>query len=202
MADTDADTEPLTVNSVNGSGSNVGAALCGSYGTLTLNANGTYTYVVDSATVQGLDSGETVTDQFTYTVTDGTATSNTSTLTITVFGNNDAPVAVADTNWAQEDLHTCIDGNVILGANHSPDNTEGNPPSGTFADVADTDADTETLTVNSVNGSGAQCRRRALRELRHADAERERHLHLCAGQRGGAGTGQRRDGRPTSSPIR
>jgi VCBS repeat-containing protein len=154
-ADTDADAEALTVSSVNGSGANVGIALCGSYGTLTLNADGTYTYVVDDAAVQCLDSGQTVTDQFTYTVTDGTTTSNTSTLTIKVFGNNDAPVARADTNWAQEDLHTCIDGNVIQGANHSPDNTEGNPPSGTFADRADTDADTETLAVNSVNGSGA-----------------------------------------------
>ena len=155
VADTDVDSAPLAVNSVNGSGANVGIAICGSYGTLRLNADGTYTYVVDKAAAQGLDSGETVTDQFTYTVTDGTATSNTSTLTITVFGSNDAPVAVADTNWAQEDLHGCIDGNVILGANHAPDNTEGNPPSGVFADVADTDADTETLTVNSVNGSGA-----------------------------------------------
>ena len=71
-----------------------------------------------------------------------------STLTITVFGNNDAPVAVADTNWAQEELHACIDGNVILGANHSPDDTHNNPPSGAFADVADTDGDAETPTVN------------------------------------------------------
>ncbi len=64
--------------------------------------------MLDKAAVQGLDSCDVVTDQFAYTVTDGTATSNTSTLTITVFGNNDAPVAVADTNWAQEDLHACM----------------------------------------------------------------------------------------------
>ncbi len=49
---------------MNGSGGNVGAALCGSYGALTLNANGTYTYVLDKAAVQGLGSGETATDQF------------------------------------------------------------------------------------------------------------------------------------------
>jgi VCBS repeat-containing protein len=154
-ADTDADADPLTVATVNGYASNVGVAICGRYGTLTLNADGSYSYVVNDAAVQELDGCDTVTDQFTYTVTDGAAASNTATLTITVFGNNDAPLAVSDTNWAQEEKHTCIDGNVILGAKHSPDNTEGNPPSGAFADRADTDADSETLTVNSVNGSGA-----------------------------------------------
>ena len=63
--------------------------------------------------MQALDDLETLQDQFTYTVSDGTATSNSSTLTVTVFGTNDAPVAVADTNWAQEDLALSATGNVL-----------------------------------------------------------------------------------------
>ena len=134
--------------------------------------------MVDKAAVRALDSRETATDQFTYTVTDGTATSNSSTLTITVFGNNDAPVAVADTNWAQEDLHTSIDGNVILGADHSPDDTEGNPPDAAPMRTLRTRMRTsEPLTVNAVNGYGDNVGVAICGSLRHADAERGRHLH-------------------------
>ena len=43
-----------------------------------------------------LDASDTVTDVFTYTLSDGTAT-DTATLTITITGVNDAPVAVSDT---------------------------------------------------------------------------------------------------------
>jgi VCBS repeat-containing protein len=90
-ADTDPDSVVLTVREVNGATSNVGVAIVGRYGTLTLNANGAYTYVVNNEAVQLLAAGQSAIDQFTYTVTDGVATSNTSTLTITVFGANDTP---------------------------------------------------------------------------------------------------------------
>ena len=48
-----------------------------------------------------LDAGDTVTDVFTYTISDGTAT-DTATLTITVTGVNDAPVAQNDVGYIQE----------------------------------------------------------------------------------------------------
>jgi len=105
VADTDADIEPLIVNAVNGSSGNVGVAIAGLYGTLTLNENGSYTYLVNNAAVQGLDSGERAIDHFTYAVTDGTATSNTTTLDISVFGNNDAPSIVNTQNWVPSDPH-------------------------------------------------------------------------------------------------
>jgi VCBS repeat-containing protein len=67
----------------------------GIYGTLTLNANGTYTYVIDetNAAVQALNSGQTLTDNFNYSVTQGVAT-DIGVLAITINGANDAPIDI------------------------------------------------------------------------------------------------------------
>ena len=45
----------------------------GLYGTLTLDASGNYTYSLDNASpaVQGLGVGESLTDTFTFTASDG-----------------------------------------------------------------------------------------------------------------------------------
>jgi VCBS repeat-containing protein len=94
----------------------------GAYGTLVLNSNGTYTYTPHSST-QGLDDGETVQDSFTYTVSDGSL-SDSGTLTITIAGRNDAPVANDDSAAATEE--SGVSGNVLAN---------------------DTDADVEALTV-------------------------------------------------------
>jgi len=114
--DTDVDVEPLTV-------ANPGT-YAGTYGTLTLAANGSYTYVPNAA-AQGLDTGETGQDVFTYSASDGTA-SDSATLTVTVAGLNDAPVANDDT--AATDENTSVSGNVLAN---------------------DTDVDVETLTVTN-----------------------------------------------------
>src|SRR5688500_1014191 len=66
----------------------------GVYGTLTLNADGSYTYTPHAST-QSLALGQNVTDSFTYIVSDGSL-SDTGTLTINVAGRNDAPVANPD----------------------------------------------------------------------------------------------------------
>src|SRR6185436_3493616 len=65
------------------------------HGTLALNGNGGFTYT-PAANYSGPDS-------FTYKANDGTADSNTVTVTITVNGVNDAPVAVADAYSVNED---------------------------------------------------------------------------------------------------
>jgi VCBS repeat-containing protein len=67
----------------------------GVYGTLVMNANGTYTYTPYAST-QSLALGQTVQDVFSYTVSDGSL-SDTGTLTINIAGRNDAPVANPDT---------------------------------------------------------------------------------------------------------
>ena len=76
-----------------------GSALAGSYGSLTLNADGSYTYVVDNANaaVQGLrGNADTLGDTFTYTMLDTAGATSTATLTITIRGANDNPLAVDD----------------------------------------------------------------------------------------------------------
>ena len=75
--------------------------MVGTYGSVTINSDGSYTYTLDNTDAQtnALAQGESVTDVFSYTVTDGGAT-DTATLTITITGTNDGPVAVGDTNAA------------------------------------------------------------------------------------------------------
>jgi VCBS repeat-containing protein len=70
---------------------------------LTLNADGSYSFDPSNAAYQSLAVGETTDVVASYTVTDENGAESTSTLTITVTGVNDAPVAVADVAAATED---------------------------------------------------------------------------------------------------
>jgi VCBS repeat-containing protein len=76
--DSDADGNPLTAVLVSGP----------SHGTLTLNANGSFTFT-PNANFNGNDT-------FTYRANDGTANSNLATVMITICPINDAPVANSD----------------------------------------------------------------------------------------------------------
>ena len=83
----------------------LGSALAGTFGSLTLNADGSYTYVVDNAnaTVQGLrTSSNTLTETFTYTMSDAAGALSSTTLTITIQGANDNPVASDDIGAATD----------------------------------------------------------------------------------------------------
>jgi len=80
--DSDADHDHLSVGSVNGSITNVGHSVKGDYGTLTLNADGSYSY---AATAKALPSQIFAQDTFTYTTVDGHGGSDMSTLTFAVF---------------------------------------------------------------------------------------------------------------------
>ncbi|MBQ0933626.1 Ig-like domain-containing protein, partial [Ideonella alba] len=128
--DTDVDGDTLSVSAVSFGGANgtVGQPLAGAWGTLTLNADGSYTYVPNAA-AQALDDGESQFDVFTYTVTDPSGLTSTSTLTLTVTGRNDAPVAVDDS--ASTPFDTTITLNVLAN---------------------DKDVDGETLSITQING--------------------------------------------------
>jgi VCBS repeat-containing protein len=88
--------------------------LHGTYGDLALAADGSYAYSLNNAAanVQALRGGQTVTDSFTYAATDGLA-SAASSLTLTVTGSNDAPVAFADMAAVKEDATVTASGNVL-----------------------------------------------------------------------------------------
>jgi VCBS repeat-containing protein len=64
------------------------------YGSLILNANGSYTYTLNNGlpATQALAQGQVVTDAYTYTITDADGDTSTATITITINGTNDVPV--------------------------------------------------------------------------------------------------------------
>lgn len=86
----------------------------GSYGTLALAQDGSYTYTLyaGDARVQALAEGQTLLEQFAYVVTDGIAT-DASTLAITITGSNDAPLVAADSAAVSEDGVVSASGNVL-----------------------------------------------------------------------------------------
>ena len=102
--DSDLEADPLTITAIrtgreydsNGTTGSIAAPLTGSYGSLTLNADGSYTYSTDQNAVISLGLGDFATDAFTYTLSDGTDT-DLAQLSITVTGTNDPPIANDDT---------------------------------------------------------------------------------------------------------
>ncbi len=113
--DTDVDTgDTKTVSAIH-AGSATGTAgdsavaagtatsKAGTYGSLSINADGSYTYTVDNTntTVQALlPTSTALTDTFTYTVKDAAGATHQATLTVSITGANDAPqvqVALVDT---------------------------------------------------------------------------------------------------------
>ncbi|MFD0669065.1 tandem-95 repeat protein [Ramlibacter sp. MAHUQ-53] len=79
-----------------------GQTFTGTHGTLTLGANGSYTYTPTTDNAR-LASGQSAVEVFSYTMQDSTGAQSSSTLNITVYGagSND-PVAAADTGAATE----------------------------------------------------------------------------------------------------
>ncbi len=104
--DTDADAgDTKTVIGVaagtlaNASGS-VGSSINGSYGAIMLNADGSYSYVVNNSlsAVQALrTASDTLTDVFTYTLSDAVGVNSTTQVTITIQGANDSPFDLSAT---------------------------------------------------------------------------------------------------------
>ena len=113
--DHDPEGTKLTVTAVNGDVAGVGAPVGGTYGSLTLNADGSYTYTLNNsaANVQALRPGQTVTESFTYTITDEDGETATATLTITITGQNDVPVAVDDAGSVRHLVKETETGNVL-----------------------------------------------------------------------------------------
>jgi VCBS repeat-containing protein len=98
----------LTSNDVDVLGKTASYTLNAPVAGLTLNPNGNYTYTQSVADLQSMADGDTRTILANYTVTDDKGATGTSTLTITVTGLNDAPVAQPAATTAIEDGATVI----------------------------------------------------------------------------------------------
>ncbi len=136
LDDTDADGDTLTVSDI--SGGTVASNANGTYGTLVIQSNGSYVYTADKAAADALDADDVVTDQFTYTISDGNGGTATSTLTFTVKGIDDDPVGVADIGAVDEDAQLQV-----------------NAGSGVLSNDTDADASSSlSVTTVSSNNTG------------------------------------------------
>ncbi|WP_439142239.1 Ig-like domain-containing protein [Pseudooctadecabacter sp.] len=133
-ADSDPEDDPLTVVAVDGDPANVGGTVAGDNGGLfTINADGSVDFSANGE-FDDLGEGETASTTVTYTIADPAGLEDTATVTFTVTGTNDGPIAEEDTFEAGEDDDPSVVGNVL-------DN--------------DTDPDGDPLTVAEVNGDPA-----------------------------------------------
>ncbi|MET3843465.1 VCBS domain-containing protein [Bradyrhizobium sp. OAE829] len=130
-----------------GTGGTVGTALVGIYGSLTLNANGTWTYALNNmdADTNALADGVTVTEVFTYTVQDPNGLTDTAQLTITIMGTNDI---VSITSGAQS-------GAVVEDAPTTPNPSDSLDANGTisFTDVDLSDGHTASFVAAPANAT-------------------------------------------------
>ena len=122
--DTDLDGDAVTVTAL--SGGTVGTALAGTYGSLTINANDTYSYAANNtAAINAAAAGSKPVDTFTYTVSDGQGSTTNETLSFTI----DRPPTVATHNVSV--VESASTGTVLAG---------------------DTDPDGDAVTVTALSG--------------------------------------------------
>jgi VCBS repeat-containing protein len=139
--DTDVDPgDTKTVVALNGSGTLTGATAEG--GSVTINANGSYTYTPPSA-FQAMSTGQSDTDSFGYTMRDAAGAQSTATVNLTVNGVSDAPTAVADTFDAVGNTGLFVGttrpagdaGKVITGSILTNDTDPDSPPASLVAEA-------------------------------------------------------------------
>ncbi len=122
--------------------------IAGTYGTLVLNADGSYTYTLDDtkAATQALTQGQQVSEVFNYTMKDTAGLTSSSTLTIGITGTNDAPLVsvVAETATGNED--TAITGTLLAGSDVDSSNL-------TFQIVAGTATNGSVTITNAATGA-------------------------------------------------
>lgn len=133
------DTKTVTAVRFGTTTGTLGTALTGTYGSLVLNAAGTYTYTINenNASVQALRlSTTTLSDVFSYTMRDTAGATAVANLTVTIRGANDAPVLAAQ----------IANQNATIGSAYS-----FVLPANTFTDVDS--GDTLTYTATAADGS-------------------------------------------------
>jgi VCBS repeat-containing protein len=128
--------DTLYIGAVNGSATNVGRSIAGKYGTLTLNADGSYSYNENFFGQLLSRFNISLLDTFSYTVSDGHGGTATSTLT---FNTREAPAPIAS-----PDIATVAQGGTVA------------HPSSTGVLSNDKDPDGDPLTVSGVSFGNQQ----------------------------------------------
>ena len=132
LLDNDSDSEGNSLNSINVSSP--------TYGTLTLNSNGTFSYLHDGS--------ETTSDTFTYKANDGSDDGNTVTITINISPINDPPITVSDTLEVDESGTVTLTATGSLSLLDNDSDAEGN----SLTAIAVSSPTYGTLTLNT-NGT-------------------------------------------------
>nr|WP_249797628.1 VCBS domain-containing protein [Bradyrhizobium sp. 199] len=162
LAGTDADsgeTATLTYAVLN-SDHYAATTVAGLYGSLTVNPNGSYSYVPNVPAINALAHGSYV-DTFTVQTKDAHGATDTATLTVDLTGTNDAPVIdITEITVGQEGDQVFVHGISVGDADASADETftlTATADSGTYVDPAST-----SDTLDNVNS--------ALQTLTYTDA--------------------------------
>ncbi len=147
----------------------------GSYGTLAVNANGSYTYTPNANAINAVPVGTNPTETFTATVTDSKGATTTRTITINITGANDLPTVSNDAKSTGENTilndsvpaatDVDVDGiivsyqlatNVVKGnLNFNPDGSYTFDPKNDFNALGDGATDSVTFTYTAKDNHGA-----------------------------------------------
>ncbi|MFT7682129.1 MAG: VCBS repeat-containing protein, partial [Moritella dasanensis] len=115
------DVSPLPVTQINGITINQTNTIESNYGVLKIDALGKFSYQLDNnnLTVQGLTTGEKLTETFSYMITDNNGNSATSTLTITIKGTNDGVTLTIPNNTLGDSDEQVFESGLADGSNPS-----------------------------------------------------------------------------------
>jgi VCBS repeat-containing protein len=120
-ATTDEDTviaiAVLSNDSIGPATSISGVDTANALGTVAINPDGTLSYDPTTA-FQSLAVGESTTDSFSYTIADSAGNTDTATVTVTITGVNDAPIAADDSTFTDADTAISI---AVLANDSDPD---------------------------------------------------------------------------------
>ncbi|MBU0480775.1 MAG: VCBS domain-containing protein [Proteobacteria bacterium] len=125
----------------------------GTLGTVVNNGDGTFSYNPNGQ-FESLATGATATDSFTYTVTDNNGLSSApQTVTITITGTNDAPIATVNSNTIAENSIN-VSGNIITDNDGYGVDSDPEGDSFTVTAIDNTGADKYgTFTLDNPDGS-------------------------------------------------
>ncbi len=106
----------ISVSEVNGFPGSVGTSFPSTYGAITVMDDGSYSYLVDTASiaVSGLSTGESIDDIISYAIIDDLGFEDFGFITVTINGVTELPIATDNTNTVMVGGTTVVNGDVIF----------------------------------------------------------------------------------------